>query len=98
MKLRLKVLPVGVVEELEVDDDGRQQVEDGEVGQEVADDFLVRGLSAQLELRDGIQLGLDIFENFSGDNFRMKLFFLWPLTLRTNKLECFPFTIVSSLV
>jgi hypothetical protein len=44
LKLRLQVLPVRMVEELEVDDDGGQEVQHGEVRQKVADQLLVRSL------------------------------------------------------
>lgn len=65
LQLRLPVLPVLVVEELKVGEGGGEEVEDGEVGEQVADDFLVGGLGAALEVLDRVQVRLDSFEDFS---------------------------------
>ena len=66
LKLWLQILPFRMIEVLEVDDEGSQEVEDREVCQEVSNNFLVRCLSAPLEFVDGVELSLNLFEEFAG--------------------------------
>ena len=62
----MQVLPFWIVEELEVDDQGGQEVEDGEVGEEESDQLFVIGLSAALELVDFVQVALYLFKDIAG--------------------------------
>lgn len=69
LELVRPVSPLWVVVELEVDDGGGQEVEGGEVEEEVADQLLVPSLGVPLELFNVPELGCDLLQNVFGRGF-----------------------------